>query len=126
MVGSDEKSGEDPRQGTGTTLEIAREKPCATWNVDGGSACSPSVRTLGEGETVIIGSGRSAGVRVFDRSVSACHCVLNVEGGELAIRDLGSKNGLFVGGARVESARLGPGSTFVLGRVVMSCTQSVR
>jgi len=126
MVGSDESSGEEPRQSTETTLEIAGEKPCATWNVEGGSSCAPSIRTVGEGETVVIGSGRSAGVRVFDPAVSSCHCALSVERGELNIRDLGSKNGLFVGGARVESARLGPGSSFVLGRVVMSCTQSVR
>jgi DNA-binding NtrC family response regulator len=111
---------------TGTTLEMAREKPCATWNLEGGAAATPAVRTVGEGETIVVGSGGEANVRVFDQAVSARHCAVTVERGELWIRDLGSKNGIFVGGARVESARLGPGASFVLGRVVVSCAPGVR
>jgi transcriptional regulator with AAA-type ATPase domain len=111
---------------TGTTLEMAGEKPCATWNVEGGASAAAPVRTVGEGETVVVGSGEDAGIRVFDAAVSARHCALTVNQGELVLRDLGSKNGTFVGGARVESARLGPGATFVLGRVVMTCAPGAR
>jgi DNA-binding NtrC family response regulator len=111
---------------TGTTLQMAREKPCSTWNVEGGAACTPSARTIGDGETVVVGSGKEADIRVFDQAVSSRHCALSVRNGELTIRDLGSKNAVFVGGACVETARLGPGACFVLGRVVMSCTQSGR
>jgi len=119
----EEASGE---RSAGTTLEIVREKPCAAWNVEGGGSAMPPVRTVAEGETVVVGSGEDAAIRVFDAAVSARHCALSVQGGELAIRDLGSKNGTFVGGARVESARLGSGSSFVLGRVVMSCSEAGR
>jgi DNA-binding NtrC family response regulator len=119
----EEASGE---RSAGTTLEIVREKPCPAWNVEGGGAAMPPVRTVAEGETVVVGSGEDAGIRVFDAAVSARHCALTVQGGELAIRDLDSKNGTFVGGARVESARLGSGSSFVLGRAVMSCTEASR
>src|SRR5260221_9601952 len=105
---------------------MAPAKPCAVWNIDGGAASAPAVRTVGEGETVVLGSGRDVDIRVFDQAVSARHCALAVEGGVLSVRDLGSKNGVFVGGARIESARLGPGSSFVVGRVVMSCLESAR
>jgi DNA-binding NtrC family response regulator len=111
---------------TGTTLEMACDTPSASWNVEGSAASTPTVRTVAEGETIVIGSGAEANVRVFDQAVSARHCALTVQGGELRIRDLGSKNGIFVGGARVENARLGPGSSFVLGRVVVSCAPGHR
>jgi DNA-binding NtrC family response regulator len=42
----------------------------------------------------------------------------------VVVEDLGSKNGVFVGGARVERAYLGPGAAFVIGRVVLSCRPS--
>jgi DNA-binding NtrC family response regulator len=111
---------------TGTTVQMARERPCATWNVEGGAACAPSARTVGEGETIVVGSGKDADMRVFDHAVSGRHCAISVRQGELEIHDLGSKNGIFVGGASVERARLGSGSCFVLGRVVMSCAESAR
>src|SRR5690242_19162263 len=94
----------------GTTLEMAREKLSGAWNLDGGASATPSVRTVEEGATIVVGSGKGADVRVFDQAVSARHCALTVQGGELLIRDLGSKNGTFVGGASVETARLSPGS----------------
>ena len=126
MVDAGLESMGDPDSTTGTTLQMARERPCATWNVEGGPACTPSARTVGEGETIVIGSSKDADMRVFDSAVSGRHCALTVHHGELTISDLGSKNGIFVGGACVERARLGSGSCFVLGRVVMSCTESAR
>ena len=70
--------------------------------------------------------GDAVPIGQFDQAVSARHCALTVHRGELTIRDLASKNGIYVGGARVESARLAPGATFVLGRVVMSCAEGLR
>jgi DNA-binding NtrC family response regulator len=76
---------------------------------------------LKEGEGVVIGSGPAAHWRVIDRSVSATHCALSVEDGHLIVRDLSSRNGVFVGGARVEQAELTPGACFAIGRVVLTC-----
>jgi transcriptional regulator with AAA-type ATPase domain len=103
------------------TLEIGRERPSAPWWVEGASLCQPAVRVLGEGHSAVVGSGPSAELRIVDRSVSSTHCVLAVEQGRLLVRDLGSKNGIFVGGARVQQAELGPGASFVAGRVVLTC-----
>ncbi|HKQ67721.1 MAG TPA: sigma 54-interacting transcriptional regulator [Polyangiaceae bacterium] len=103
------------------TLEMDREKPYATWHVELGPLGVPSARLVGEGERVIFGSGLDCDVRVLDRTVSARHCVVRVEQGALLVEDLGSKNGVFVGGAEVARASLGPGAAFVLGRAVATC-----
>ena len=103
------------------TLEIGRERPSAPWWVEGASLCQPPVRVLEEGHTVVVGSGPSAELRIVERSVSATHCSLSLENGRLLVRDLGSKNGVFVGGARVQEAELGPSASFVVGRVVLTC-----
>ncbi|MET0594095.1 MAG: sigma 54-interacting transcriptional regulator [Polyangiaceae bacterium] len=103
------------------TLEIGRERPTAPWWIEGASLCQPAVRVLKEGEGLVIGSGPGAHWRVIDRAVSATHCALAVEDGRLVVRDMGSRNGVFVGGARVEQAELGPGASFVIGRIVLTC-----
>jgi transcriptional regulator with AAA-type ATPase domain len=121
MVSSVAEEAGAPVCATGTTLEIAAETACATWSVEGGANCVPPVKTVREGEIVVLGSGRESDVRVFDQAVSARHCALTVQKGELFIRGLGSKNGIFVGGARVERAWLAPGASFVLGRVIVGC-----
>jgi transcriptional regulator with AAA-type ATPase domain len=103
------------------TLELGRDRPAAPWWVEGASLSQPAVKIIGEGEGIVIGSGPGAQLRIVDRSVSATHCALAVEDGHLVVRDLGSKNGVFVGGARVERADLGAGASFVVGRVVLTC-----
>jgi DNA-binding NtrC family response regulator len=111
---------------SGTTLQLARDKPCTTWCIEGGAVCCPSARSLAEGQCVVIGSGPSTDVRVFDRAVSARHCTVGLENGQIVLQDLGSKNGVFVGGARVERAYLQPGSSFVIGRAIITSTPSTR
>jgi hypothetical protein len=103
------------------TLELGRERPTAPWWVEGASLCQPAIRVLEEGGSLTIGSGPMAELRVIDRSVSAVHCALVVEKGRLVVRDLASRNGVYVGGAKVDQAELGAGSSFVLGRVVLTC-----
>ena len=116
--------GADPRAdetASQWTLEIGREGPSAPWWVEGASLCQPPIRELDEGHTVVVGSGPAVHLRIVERSVSAAHCTLSLEKGRLLVRDLGSKNGVFVGGARVREAELGPGASFIVGRVVLTC-----
>ncbi len=49
--------------------------------------------------------------------VSRKHCELNMDQGQLKIRDLGSKNGTIVNGHRTEEARLNPGDKIKIGPV---------
>jgi pSer/pThr/pTyr-binding forkhead associated (FHA) protein len=47
--------------------------------------------------------------------VSRRHCALNMDGGELSIRDLGSSNGTFVNGQRIDEMDLSAGDKVAIG-----------
>ena len=63
----------------------------------------------------IVGSGKGAAIRLEDSAVSAQHLALSTIGAYVAVRDLGSKNGTFVGSARVRDAMAGPGTIISVG-----------
>ncbi len=47
--------------------------------------------------------------------VSRRHCQVNMDEGRLRIRDLGSRNGTFLNGQRIEEAEIQPGDTMSIG-----------
>ncbi|HEU5072761.1 MAG TPA: sigma 54-interacting transcriptional regulator [Polyangiaceae bacterium] len=103
--------------GSNETLELDRAPPRAIWLLELAEPDAARRIALGPGKALTIGSGASASVRVADRTVSAAHCRITAERHGLVIRDLGSKNGLFVGGARVTEAVLArTGCGFMIGR----------
>src|SRR5688572_3698278 len=63
---------------------------------------------------VRIGSRGYADVVLADPGVSGVHCEL-ITGEELRVRDLGSKNGTYIGSVRVIEAALQPGEVLTLG-----------
>src|SRR5512134_2701980 len=70
--------------------------------------------------------GRAAGADfIVDAAlVSRVHCRLTARAdGQLEVRDLGSTNGTFVNGNRIESARLSPGDKVQVGRVELIALQ---
>jgi DNA-binding NtrC family response regulator len=67
----------------------------------------------------VVGSGEGASLRLADPTVSAAHCEILADGEGLRIRDLGAKNGVQVGGRRVESAWLMPGDEIALGSSIL-------
>ena len=70
---------------------------------------------LASGESVI-GRSRSAPVQIAESTVSRQHAVLVVEPGVVRLKDLGSSNGTFVNGKRVEgSTGLSDGDKIVVG-----------
>lgn len=62
-----------------------------------------------------IGRGLECDVTLNDPSVSRTHAVVDTVGAEPTVRDLGSTNGTFVNGARVEAARLRDGDELRFG-----------
>jgi transcriptional regulator with GAF, ATPase, and Fis domain len=66
---------------------------------------------------ILVGRSSSATLQLIDGKVSREHCRITVDGdGRLAIEDLGSQNGIFVNGARVEGrAALRPGDELAIG-----------
>jgi DNA-binding NtrC family response regulator len=105
-------------QPSSRTLELRTQRETGPWQIEIGS-CEGEVGAidLESGRSVTLGSGPSASLRVCDRTVSALHCQLQADEHGVEVLDLGSKNGVFVGGARIARARLEPGSgSFVIGR----------
>ncbi len=101
-----------------TTVELDLAPRKGPWRVEVGNAVSHRVLTLRDGQAVVLGSGRGAALLVDDRAVSARHCRLVATAQGLTVEDLQSRNGLFVGAARVGSAVV----TGSMGSFVVGCT----
>lgn len=74
---------------------------------------------LEPGDEIVVGSSPRADVRLHDRSVSGRHAGIVHCGDGVEVVDLGSRNGLTAGGARIERARLRPGSAVEMGRTTV-------
>ena len=66
--------------------------------------------------SITIGSGTSALLQVDDDQVAELHAVINIEDdGSVSLLDLGSDNGVSVGGEKVANATLASGDRFEMG-----------
>ena len=75
------------------------------------------VRWVVPGETLRIGRAHECGLLLDDPSVSRAHAELAFEQGQWQVRDLGSKNGTFVDGVRVDQGALPPAAWLRVGDV---------
>jgi DNA-binding NtrC family response regulator len=98
-----------------TTLEIEALPPRGTWVVEVQDESGARQVAL-SAEKLVFGSSRSAGVVVHDPTVSGRHCALHVLGAGVAIEDLQSRNGTYVGTARVREAWGRAGTVVAIGR----------
>jgi GAF domain-containing protein len=62
-----------------------------------------------------VGRAEDCQVLLDDARISRHHAVLEVSGRRVKVRDLGSRNGLFVNGARTQEATLAPGDRVAFG-----------
>ncbi len=79
-----------------------------------------------EGTELIVGRAHPANMIVPDPSLSRTHARVVVSRLELRVYDLGSTNGTWVEGRRVEEARVGPGEPVRLGNVTLTLQPSAR
>ncbi|MBK7581415.1 MAG: sigma 54-dependent Fis family transcriptional regulator [Myxococcales bacterium] len=112
---------ENGAESTGeVTLEVTRERIRGPWVLEIGTPEGSRQARLEPGRPLVLGAGRLADVRVLDPTVSARHCRVTATARGVAVEDVGSKNGVFVGAARVSHAllakRLG---AFVIGRTTV-------
>lgn len=91
---------------TGETLDLDWHAPRGPWLLELGTSERTHHVVLQAGDRLVLGSGSCAGFRLRDPAVSARHCLLEATTRGLRVQDLGSKNGVFVGGARVGAALL--------------------
>ena len=75
---------------------------------------------LRSGVQLVVGRAPSSDIAIFDGTVSRRHAELQVDESGLRVRDLGSSNGTFHNGARIENGdpvTLAPGDTVTFGKV---------
>ncbi len=68
---------------------------------------------------IVIGRGDESKLKLVHGLISRKHCELFEDRGRVMVRDLGSRNGTFVGGQRVETAPLAPGEVLTVGGISM-------
>ena len=104
-----------------STLEIPHCRRSGAWLLEiEGLEASQSVELDG-GRTLVLGSGPGSDVRLADRAVSARHCSVQATEDGVEVCDLGSRNGIYVGAARLGRALLGEeGTGFVIGRTTIT------
>ncbi len=73
-----------------------------------------------------IGRGKLCQVRLQDDSVSREHAMIMVDAGRIALIDLGSRNGTFVGGRKVERANLSVGDNLRFGLIEVEVVRDMR
>src|SRR5689334_20911522 len=93
-----------PRTPLGATIRVV------------GARAAPPTRSLDAG-AIVLGAGHGADVIVESDMVSRAHVELTLCEEGVRVRDLGSRNGTFYLGQRIETAILAPGSRFVIGSV---------
>jgi len=105
----------DEERESGLTLELVTLPLAHVWAVELQDEVGVVRVRLGHAE-LVVGTSRGVDLLVRDDAVSGRHCGLSALGGGVAIRDLGSRNGTFVGGARVKEAWGGAGTIVTIGR----------
>ena len=65
-------------------------------------------------EKTSVGRSHTNTVVICDRFVSAKHCDILVNGSEVIVRDLGSRNGTFVNGRRLQNQQCGVKSGHII------------
>ncbi len=112
-----------PRSETTFHLSAATSAGPLTLVHDHGSVALEPTRPL------LLGTAASADVQLTDRYASARHARIYADGARLVIEDLGSTNGTWVDGVRVQRAYLAPGVRVQLGcwrAAVVACEPRVR
>ena len=72
------------------------------------------------GRTILVGRGVTSDVPIYDPTVSRRHAELTATDGGVRVRDLGSSNGTFVNGSRVDDTVITAGDVVTFGKVAFS------
>ena len=72
---------------------------------------------LRPGSTLVVGRALNSDIPVFDPTISRRHAEVICDDGGVRVRDLGSSNGSFLNGAKIESTKVAPGDIVTFGKV---------
>jgi transcriptional regulator with PAS, ATPase and Fis domain len=114
--------GDPPIRDATHELFEERSRLATVWlRIEAGSAqgAAPVRIALAPDAELLVGSAPAADVQIDDATVSARHCRVAHRGASIEVTDLGSRNGVRIGGARIHRATLVPGGCFELGRTTL-------
>ncbi len=112
------------------TAEIAYDRPCAGLSlvIEPFAGQPTRVPLPRDGEVELgglwAGDDREHRIGIPDPAVSARHARIELQEGRARIVDLGSRNGTWVGGARVEAAALSIGTCAIVGRSAVALEEA--
>ena len=90
-----------------------------TWTLDPEPVRGAALRPvkLRTGDVLVVGRDKAQGIDYVAKvnCVSGVHCQFEMEGNKLFVTDLGSTNGVFVNGEKVQAAEFDPGDRISLG-----------
>jgi adenylate cyclase len=69
------------------------------------------------GSPLVVGRALNSDIPVFDPTISRKHAEVGLDENGVHVTDLGSSNGTFLNGARIDAARLSPGDVVTFGKV---------
>ncbi len=72
---------------------------------------------LKSGVTLVVGRALNSDIPVFDPTISRRHAEVTCDPGGISVKDLGSSNGTFLNGAKIESTKVAPGDVVTFGKV---------
>ncbi len=98
------------------SLHRARSLTFQRFRIEVASGPDQGVSQVAQGAEFSIGTAEGNHLVLTDRTVSRHHCVITCTSNGFLVRDLGSTNGTFVGGHRIEAAYLRPGSSLAIGK----------
>ena len=70
-----------------------------------------------ERAVVVVGRHPNCDTRLDSLRVSRHHCCMTQDNGQVIVRDLGSANGIWINGQRVEAGRLRPGDELAIAHI---------
>ncbi len=71
----------------------------------------------------MVGRAPTSDIPIFDPTISRRHAEMHVDDSGVRVRDLGSSNGTFLNGARVENANATTGDVITFGKVAFTLTE---
>jgi transcriptional regulator with GAF, ATPase, and Fis domain len=109
-----------------STLELDEPLSGGPWSLELSGPGPRRVVRLASGQTLTIGTAPSCQLVVEDPTVSGRHVSVAALASGIIVEDLASKNGVFVGGARISKASLRGGQgCFVIGRTLITVRPAV-
>jgi pSer/pThr/pTyr-binding forkhead associated (FHA) protein len=86
------------------------------------SADNQQAFDLRDGASFVVGRALNSDIPLLDPTISRRHAELCSDGAGLELRDLGSSNGTFLNGQRVERGRAEAGDMVTFGKVAFRLT----